>query len=309
MHWLLKSGQLSIDHIYGLQPLQLISGSDAPAYLYSSVMASASISNLPKSISKGSIQHSTQSGVLSKRPREPGSDGSDATTTAQGVIQKNSSGDLLRAHGNSKLHPNHPSNKDKDGFVQSDTPVNNASSATNKLAALDAQAQHQFKVTAALAAATASAAAASNGVSMVDYSNNFDNSTLFSSSYHNPLSGKDAKGIGGVDLRQVAKCPVCKEPVAGVRFAPHLERCLSGGKRAGLDALLSGDILSQSARGAAGDNRSTRAQDPYPRSAIVRVRLNASGMAQGLPKANQDREGVSIEEWERECTAAGKHKT
>ncbi len=26
-------------------------------------------------------------------------------------------------------------------------------------------------------------------------------------------------------------CQICKENVAGVRYAPHLERCMNGGKR------------------------------------------------------------------------------
>ena len=36
--------------------------------------------------------------------------------------------------------------------------------------------------------------------------------------------------------KQLAQCPICNQLVAGGRFAPHLERCLAGGKRGGIGA-------------------------------------------------------------------------
>ena len=49
-------------------------------------------------------------------------------------------------------------------------------------------------------------------------------------------------------------------------------------------------------------------RDPYPQSAIVRIRINVSGATQGLPKVYQDREGVSAEEWERATAAKEKRQ-
>jgi hypothetical protein len=88
----------------------------------------------------------------------------------------------------------------------------------------------------------------------------------------------------------VVQCPLCLESVAGTRFAPHLEKCMNGGKRTSL--------TTRKYDGLYGDDWHTGSKakavfcDPFPNSAIVRVKLK-----QGVPRPNQQREGVSLEEF------------
>ena len=87
-------------------------------------------------------------------------------------------------------------------------------------------------------------------------------------------------------------CPVCKENVAGQRFAPHLEKCLNGGKRGGLV----GNKKSSSSFGGLGIGlpyyNVVKKVDHYPQSLVVRVRLK-----DGIPKRNAIREGAPLSEF------------
>ena len=71
-------------------------------------------------------------------------------------------------------------------------------------------------------------------------------------------------------------CPVCKETVAGQRFAPHLEKCLNGGKRGGLGNKKSTSFSSLGI-GLPYYNV-TKKVDHYPQSLVVRVKLKGGGM-------------------------------
>lgn len=87
-------------------------------------------------------------------------------------------------------------------------------------------------------------------------------------------------------------CPVCKENVVGQRFAPHLEKCLNGGKRGGLV----GNKKSASSYGSLGIGlpyyNVVKKVDQYPQSLVVRIRLK-----DGLPKRNAIREGAPLSEF------------
>jgi len=73
----------------------------------------------------------------------------------------------------------------------------------------------------------------------------------------------------------VVSCPVCKEAVAGQRFAPHLEKCLNGGKRGGLGNKKSSSF---SALGIGLPYYNvTKKVDHYPQSLVVRVKLKDGG--------------------------------
>ena len=88
---------------------------------------------------------------------------------------------------------------------------------------------------------------------------------------------------------QIAQCPICSQIVAGSRFAPHLERCLGGGKRVGRTHFSSLEEVAI---------KKVKPQpfvDPHPNSAIVRIK----SLYRRPPLAKQVREGVSKEEWQR----------
>jgi hypothetical protein len=89
---------------------------------------------------------------------------------------------------------------------------------------------------------------------------------------------------------QAAQCPVCRQFVSGSRFAPHLERCIMGKKRAGRTHYSSlEDGLKRQAR--------VPFVDPHPDSAIIRIKVRRDN---GVPLAiKQNREGVSKEEWDK----------
>lgn len=77
-----------------------------------------------------------------------------------------------------------------------------------------------------------------------------------------------------INNSKTVTCPVCTELVAGTRFAPHLEKCMNGGKRNSrkyYDALTDDTGL-----------RPTKVSkvveaDPHPNSLIVRVRMKNGG--------------------------------
>ena len=98
---------------------------------------------------------------------------------------------------------------------------------------------------------------------------------------------------------QIAQCPICSQLVAGSRFAPHLERCLGGGKRVGRTNFSSLEEVVV---------KKVKPQpfvDPHPNSAIVRIKLRSTD---GLPLAKQVREGVSKEEWQESLAETKKRK-
>ena len=85
----------------------------------------------------------------------------------------------------------------------------------------------------------------------------------------------DNKKFSSSSQSNIVTCPVCKETVAGQRFAPHLEKCLNGGKRGGLPSKkTSGTGCSSNDMGIGLPYYSQiKKVDPYPLSLIVRVRL------------------------------------
>ncbi len=63
-------------------------------------------------------------------------------------------------------------------------------------------------------------------------------------------------------------CNICGEQVAGSRYAPHLERCMNGGKRGGrryFDSLQ--DVRTVKVP------KLKKDVDPYPESLIVRIKF------------------------------------
>ena len=158
-------------------------------------------------------------------------------------------------------------------------------------------------VAAAAAAATAAAARNSNGPTGLVGGSKPPQPPL-AAQVHKSLTAKPAKvkppnANGGANGSgkphknlhpMVVQCPICLESVAGTRFAPHLEKCMNGGKRQSL--------ATRKYDGLYGDDWHTSKAtkpvftDPYPNSAIVRVKLKS-----GLPRPNQLREGVSVEEF------------
>jgi Sgf11 (transcriptional regulation protein) len=77
-------------------------------------------------------------------------------------------------------------------------------------------------------------------------------------------------------------CPVCYETVAGQRFAPHLEKCLNGGKRGG------GPSKKSSLSSSCSTNNlgiglpyytAPKKIDPFPLSLVIRIRLKDGGKA------------------------------
>lgn len=72
-------------------------------------------------------------------------------------------------------------------------------------------------------------------------------------------------------------CPICNELVAGRRFAPHLERCMHGGKRGTkrhYDYLH--DELGKSLVKAKSSDV-IEPQDPHPKSLVIRIKLKQGG--------------------------------
>ena len=144
---------------------------------------------------------------------------------------------------------------------------------------------------------------------MFPHHNSLEYSTVYSSSYY-PAGALTGSSKASLDTRLIARCPVCAHPVAGSRFAAHLERCLSGGGRA--KGLLSSSGSGSGACGLGLEVTTKRGkqvfQDPYPDSCIVRIRVNSTGPTLGQPKVFQEREGVSLQEWGREASARDRKK-
>lgn len=68
---------------------------------------------------------------------------------------------------------------------------------------------------------------------------------------------------------KVISCNVCGKDIAGSRYAPHLERCLQGGKRA---VRRPSDLFPEEQR-----KIKKEVVDPFPNSPVVRIKLRAGG--------------------------------
>lgn len=83
------------------------------------------------------------------------------------------------------------------------------------------------------------------------------------------------------------QCPLCLASISGSRFAPHLEKCMNGGKRGSLsnrkhDSL---DVVHVK-------KDKVVFTDPFPESTVIRIK-----MRNGLPRVTAVREGASLEEF------------
>lgn len=73
-------------------------------------------------------------------------------------------------------------------------------------------------------------------------------------------------------------CPICKEEVSGVRFAPHLEKCMNGGKRGGKKFSKAIDDYTYSLPMKTYKPRNIpEVIDPHPESLIIKVKLRNGG--------------------------------
>jgi len=109
-----------------------------------------------------------------------------------------------------------------------------------------------------------------------------------------------ASGMGS--FRSV-KCPMCYETIGGQRFAPHLEKCMKGGKRGGRkDKYYSSLSLPYYNINAAKPKPPMTLVDPHPQSLVVRIRLK-----NGQPKYNNMRCGATIEEFEGRTPTVQSH--
>ena len=105
------------------------------------------------------------------------------------------------------------------------------------------------------------------------------------------MGGQGGAGASSILGAQVAQCPMCRHFVSGSRFAPHLERCIMGKKRAGRSHYSSLDDGIHSKKSKA------PFVDPYPNSNVIRIKVRRDN---GAPLAiTQRREGVSKEEWDQ----------
>ena len=76
----------------------------------------------------------------------------------------------------------------------------------------------------------------------------------------------------------LAFCPICRESVGASRFAPHLEKCMRGGKRSAkvattteVSTLFSDGLLLPV------EKPNIQLEDPYPNSLVVRIRVRNGG--------------------------------
>ena len=83
-------------------------------------------------------------------------------------------------------------------------------------------------------------------------------------------------------------CSVCFEKVSGIRFAPHLEKCLNGGKRGGYKSYVPMSLPNYKVPKVVVERL-----DPYPNSLIIKIK-----MKNGMPISNQERTGTTIEEFD-----------
>jgi hypothetical protein len=95
-------------------------------------------------------------------------------------------------------------------------------------------------------------------------------------------------------MNRTVVCPLCKESVAGVRYAPHLERCMNGGKRG---VRRHYDFLHDNAVSlpyySSKPKQKKEFVDPYPDSLVIRVRVKNGG-----PVGPPLRHGATLEEFE-----------
>ena len=80
---------------------------------------------------------------------------------------------------------------------------------------------------------------------------------------------------------KIVACPICGETVAGQRFAPHLEKCINGGKRGGglpKKSSLPSKCSSQTAGFHLPYYTAPRKIDPHPSSLVIRIRLKDGGL-------------------------------
>jgi hypothetical protein len=86
-------------------------------------------------------------------------------------------------------------------------------------------------------------------------------------------------------MNRTVVCPLCKESVAGVRYAPHLERCMNGGKRG---VRRHYDFLHDNAVSlpyySSKPKQKKEFVDPYPDSLVIRVRVKNGGNCSMLSK-------------------------
>lgn len=126
---------------------------------------------------------------------------------------------------------------------------------------------------------------------------------------HSSLPNSSSASVNSNGNSKFVTCNVCGELVIGKRFAPHLERCMTGGKRGQRRHY---DALSYTS--------TTRTKpkkeqiDPFPNSPIIRIKLRNGGNIQlrfqfrinklnlihdSVPYGNTFRTGVSLEEFEK----------
>lgn len=85
-------------------------------------------------------------------------------------------------------------------------------------------------------------------------------------------------------------CQLCKEQVAGARYAPHLERCMNGGKRGTRKHY---DALPNMLQYYSSKPKIKKEfVDPFPDSLVVRIKLR-----NGVPVGNSHRQGASLDEF------------
>lgn len=79
-------------------------------------------------------------------------------------------------------------------------------------------------------------------------------------------------------MNKTVICQICKESVAGVRYAPHLERCMNGGKRG---VRRHYEFLQDTSVSLPYYNSKPKQKkefiDPFPESLVVKVRVKNGG--------------------------------
>eukprot|EP01039_Chlorochromonas_danica_P002204 gene2204-2407_t len=118
----------------------------------------------------------------------------------------------------------------------------------------------------------------------VDLAGLFNLKPLPSSTFSSNGEAVMALGSSPSTSSKVISCNVCGKDIAGSRYAPHLERCLQGGKRA---VRRPSDLFPEEQR-----KIKKEVVDPFPNSPVVRIKLRA-----GVPMGNKVRLGASLEEF------------
>lgn len=93
-----------------------------------------------------------------------------------------------------------------------------------------------------------------------------------------PFTAPASSSSGSSWMNKTVICQLCKESVAGVRYAPHLERCMNGGKRG---ARRHYDYLHDTSAGLPYYNSKPKVKkefvDPHPESLVLRFRVKNGG--------------------------------